>query len=69
MKTLREIYPELDSIFEELSRARSFLEVAYAVLTDDDESDATVVMRHGMDLLENAHDKLDAAKAAEGEKS
>lgn len=67
MKTLREMYPELDAIFEELSRARSFLEVAYAALTDDDESDATVVMRQGMDLLEKAHDALDMAVEAKGE--
>lgn len=66
---LRDKYPLLDEIFEELSKARSFLDVAYAILTDDDENDATVVMRHGMDLLEKAHDTLDTAKAAEGEKS
>lgn len=66
---LREKYPELDSIFEELSKARSFLDVAYAILTDDDESDATVVMRHGMDLLEKAHDTLDTAAEAKGERT
>lgn len=65
---LRDKYPVLDEIFEELNKARSFLDVAYAILTDDDESDATVVMRAGMDLLEKAHDMLDTAKAVEGEK-
>lgn len=65
---LRDKYPVLDEIFEELSKARSFLDVAYAILTDDDENDATVVMREGMDLLEKAHDALDTAKVVEGEK-
>lgn len=69
MKTLREKYPQLDSIFEELSRARSFLDVAYAVLTDDEGSDALVVMRAGMDLLEKAHDALDMATEPKGEQS
>lgn len=67
MKTLREKYPQLDTIFEELSQARSFLDVAYAVLTDDNENDALVVMRHGLDLLEKAHDALDTAAEPKGE--
>lgn len=69
MKTLREKYPQLDSIFEELGQALCFLDVAYAVLTDDDGNSATVVLRHGIDLLEKAHDALDMAAEPKGEQS
>lgn len=66
MNLLRDRFPVLDGIFHELGDARSFLDVAYLALEDEECGDGLVVMRHGMDLLEKAHDALDTAAAPEG---